>query len=300
MDENAIVDRIITELERDGIALLPDLLDDSRLRAMQHSFNTRLKRLRWNNFDGYEKIEPFRHMVENVLTLEQGFIDIALHPIVKRAVREYIGTQFELVEAKGWLSLPTKRHFHGWHGDAWYDQSVVETIPRELKMGIYLSDVETGAFSYIRGSQCQTHPRNFRKEEMDNLESEQLTVIAGKAGSAFLFDTSGIHRQSTPILSPRHAVFYCYHDPSIPLQPEDLTYNRYHPLVLNAAFLGGLSREDQEILGFGNKANHVTGFEREPAHALLQSTFRWMFDRGLRFQEFKTQAAGKLRRSLKR
>ena len=71
------------------------------------------------------------------------------------------------------------------------------------------------------------------------------------------FDTSGIHRQGVPMLEARQALFYNYHhDPSVPLQPDDVKYYRYHPLLLNAAFLGNLSAEDMGIFGFGNKANY--------------------------------------------
>ena len=92
----------------------------------------------------------------------------------------------------------------------------------------------------------------------------------GPAGSAFLFDTSGTHRQGVPMLEPRQAVFYNYHDPDVPLQQEDIDYYRYHPLLLNAAFLGGLSPEDQRILGFGNKTNyHFTLSASQNTHAAI-------------------------------
>src|SRR5207302_5031765 len=108
------------DLEENGIVIIPDLLTASQLRGMQVGFNARLRRMRWNDFDGYEKTDRYRHMVQDVLILDQGFIDAALHPVVVPALREYLGDTFELVEAKGWKSLPTKRDFHGWHGDAWY------------------------------------------------------------------------------------------------------------------------------------------------------------------------------------
>jgi hypothetical protein len=77
-----------------------------------------------------------------------------------------------------------------------------------------------------------------------------------------MFDTSIIHRQSIPLLEPRQAIFYAYHDPSVVLQQEDVDYYRYHPLLLNAAFLGDLSAEDQRILGFGDKRNYQPAFVR--------------------------------------
>jgi hypothetical protein len=90
-------------------------------------------------------------MVEDVLTLEQRFVDAALHLIVKEVLTRYLG-RFALVEAKGWRSLPTRRDFHGWHGDEWYDQNATEEIPKEVKLGFYWTDVRSGAFNYIKGT----------------------------------------------------------------------------------------------------------------------------------------------------
>ena len=180
---------------------------------MQTAFEARLKRLRWNNFDGYEKSEPYRHMIEDVLILDQGFLDVAIHPIVKGIVKTYLGDNTELTEARGWRSLPTKRDFHGWHGDAWYDQDSNKEIPRELKLAFYLTDVRSGAFNYIRGSHRKQHPRPVPNVELGDLSSSEVVEMFGPAGSAFMFDTSGIHRQGVPMLERRHAIFFNYHDP---------------------------------------------------------------------------------------
>jgi methionine aminopeptidase len=67
---------------------------------------------------GYEKTEPYRHMVQDVLMLDQGFVECALDSEVKAALHDYLGPEFALVEAKGWLSNPTRVDFNGWHGDS--------------------------------------------------------------------------------------------------------------------------------------------------------------------------------------
>ena len=152
------VTRLFAELDTNGIVVLPGLLSAEQLTGMQRAFETKLRRLRWNNFDGYQKTEPYRHMVEDVLLLDQGFVDLALHPLVKQILTRYLGNKYELNEAKGWKSLPTKRDFHGWHGDAWYAQTDTE-IPREVKLAFYLTDVRSGAFNYIKGTHRQQHPR---------------------------------------------------------------------------------------------------------------------------------------------
>jgi hypothetical protein len=287
---------VCTTLETDGIVVLPNFVPAAQLTNMQKSFASRLNHLRWNDVDGYEMNERYRHMVQDVLVLDQGFVDVALHPVVKNTLREYIGPRFELVEAKGWKSLPTQRDFHGWHGDAWYDQSKVNFIPREVKLAVYLTDVETGYFEYIRGSHQKQAPRTVKNFELGEIDSSLIVKAKGPAGTAILFDTTGIHRQSVPILVERHAIFLNYHDPFIPLQGEDVEYYRYHPLLLNAAFLGGLDDEDRRILGFGNKTNFAPFFERATPHKRFQRNLERSYHGYLRMREFTDRAHARLQR----
>jgi hypothetical protein len=172
---------------------------------MQKGFEARLLRMRWNNFDGYHKTERFRHMIEDGLLLDQGFLDLALHPLVKQILKRYFGPDYELTEAKGWKSLPTRRDFHGWHGDTWYDQAAAKEIHKEIKLGVYLTDVRSGAFNFIKGSHHKQHPRDLKRKEVRDLPLSQLVELTGPAGTAFMFDTSAIHRQGLPMLEARLA-----------------------------------------------------------------------------------------------
>ncbi len=216
---------LLAKLEADGIVVIHDLLSPQTVQDMQRALQSRLTRMRWNDFDGYEQTEPHRHMVQDVLTLEQGFMDLAIHPAVNQTIAAYVGPEYELVEAKGWASLATKKDFHGWHGDAWYDQELVtDHIPRELKLAMYLTDVSSGHFAYSVGSHRQQHPRAVDESGVTDDSVSEVMEVKGPAGTAFLFDTSGVHRQTYPILSERRAIFYCYHDPSVPLQREDVAY----------------------------------------------------------------------------
>ena len=291
--------QLVAQLDQDGVVVIPNLLNHEQLRGMQKAFEIVLRRMRWNDFDGYEQTEPLRHMVQNVLMLDQGFVDFALHPVVKDVLHEYIGTNFQLVEAKGWKSLPTHEDFHGWHGDAWYDQELVHFIPREVKLALYLTDVTNGAFNYIRGSHRKQTPRPVGNSEVQNVPRSEIVEVPGPAGTAFMFDTSGIHRQAIPVLQPRHAIFYNYHDPSVPLQREDVEYYRYHPLILNAAYLGGLAEDDERILGFGNKTNYVPHFERRSKHAGLQNMVRSAFEHKIRAQRLTGRVVSRVKRTIK-
>jgi hypothetical protein len=288
---------LASELEQHGIAVIPDLVSGERLSEMQRTFGSRLKQLNWNDVGGYEKTGKHRHMVQDVLTLAQGFMDAALHPIVKETLNAYVGDRCELVEAKGWLTLAPITDFHGWHGDMWYDQAQVTELQREVKLAVYLTDVKTGAFTYIRGSQGKMHPRDIDDQEVAEYPADDIVEVTGPAGTGILFDTSGIHRQGVPILEPREAVFYCYHDPSVPLQNEDVDYYRYHPLILNAAFLGDLTDEDERFLGFGNKTNFIPAFERDQRYAGMQRFITRALNAKLSYDAFSSRVRARLRRA---
>ncbi len=286
----------LKELDENGIVILHDFVPLKKLRPMQAAFDARLQRLRWNDVDGYEETEPYRHMVQDVLMLEQGFVDVAIHPLVIDILSAYIGSEFQLVEAKGWKTLAIIKDFHGWHGDAWYDQSQTAEIPREVKLAVYLSDVKTGAFNYIKGSHRKKHPRYYRTAEITSFPTSHIVEAVGQAGTGILFDTSGIHRQGIPVLEPRKAIFLNYHHPGVPLQQEDIAYYRYHPLLLNAAFLGNLSPQDQFILGFGDKRHYIPAFRRADKYSTLQNIFRIIYEGSLREHIFRNRVIARLRK----
>ena len=294
-----VLERLLPELEEHGIVTLPSLVSAQQLRRMQAAFESRLQRVRWNNFEGYEKTEPYRHMIEDVLVLDQGFVDLAIHPLVKAIARAYVGDRVQLTEARGWKSLPTKRDFHGWHGDAWYDQTENAEIPKELKLAFYLTDVRSGAFNYMRGTHRKQHPRPVPNVEMKNLSTRSIVEMMGPSGTAFLFDTSGIHRQGVPMLEERQAVFFNYHDPAVRLKEDDRRFYRYHPLLLNAAFLGNLSADDERLLGFGNDTRFIPGYTRPAKPPFLYDVCQRALDLQLRVQAVRERIHSRLSRKRK-
>jgi hypothetical protein len=44
--------KVLEQLDRDGLAVLPDFIQGERLANMQRAFESRLTRLRWNDFAG--------------------------------------------------------------------------------------------------------------------------------------------------------------------------------------------------------------------------------------------------------
>ena len=249
------IDQTSATLERDGIVVLPNFLQGDALASIQDSFTRTLARPSFNTWSGYEMIEKWRVQIENLLMIDPHcYSDCALHPVVTEVVRRYVGEDAALVEARGWKTIRTKRNFHGWHGDAWFHPSAAALKPREIKLAIYLTDVTSGHFCYIAGSHHANRgafPRHWSPRDVAPMMG-MARDVKGPAGTAFLFDTSGVHRQTTPVLEPRDVMFFNYHDPAIPLQNEDAKAGRYQPIALNAGFLPEtITPQDARMLGFG-------------------------------------------------
>src|SRR5207253_2176612 len=160
----ASVEALSAELETNGVVVLPSIISPDQLRDMQAAFDAKLRRVRWNNFDGYQRTEIYRHMVEDVLLLAQSFVDLAVHPLVKEILSRYLGPQYQLTEAKGWKSLPTSYDFHGWHGDMWYERKEDTPIHREIKLAMYLKKInalwDSGTSDTIRRRSCALTSRH--------------------------------------------------------------------------------------------------------------------------------------------
>jgi hypothetical protein len=255
------------DLERDGLVVLDGLLTDHDLDHARDAFAAAATRLSWNAQPGFFHTDPYRRMVPDVLRLDEAFVRAATDPRVLETCTRYLGDGFILTEAKGWRSNATQRDFHGWHNDAWYERSL-PVAPRQLKLALYLSDVDSGAFEYCVGSHRKHRPRHWSNEEAAT--EGAVRQVTGRAGTAFLFDSSGVHRQATPILSGRDAVFLVFHDPAVPLQPEDLVANRYRPLLLDAATLGDLDDGQLRALGIGSRALQRRGYRPPASSQTLQ------------------------------
>ena len=82
-----VIEGLLKDLDQNGIVLLPRLIPDEQLTSMQRAFESRLQRLRWNNFEGYEKTEPYRHMIEDVLLLDQVRAELKCRHVRRRIDR---------------------------------------------------------------------------------------------------------------------------------------------------------------------------------------------------------------------
>ena len=289
-------DRLVEMLEKDGIAPLPAMLAPEALAGLQESFERVLEHPSFNTWSGYEQNEKWRLLVENALTVDPAAVDLALHPLLKAVLRRYIGPDYVLTEARGWRTIRTTADFHGWHNDAWCGESRIDfhNRPREIKLAMYLTDVESGHFSYIAGTHRHTGlSRHWTEAEVAGMSARRRDM-KGPAGSAFLFDTAGIHRQTTPVLKPRNVLFLNFHDPAVAIQSLDVEQGRYQPLLLNAAFLPEMTDEDRRILGFGARKGRsvrdcTVGRPRTRRYPVLHTAISGALATRLEIQEMQRQ-----------
>ena len=252
---------LLDELHSKGVVLLPPLLAEDQLVAMRSAFAARLKYPTFNTWKGYEQNERWRKLVEDCLALDRGFVELALQPDLHGLLAAYLGPNYVLTEARGWETIATRRNFHGWHNDAWYEESQAIT-PRQIKLGVYLSQVDSGQFRYLAGSHRAGHkPGHWNEAQvaaMAQADSLPIVDVFGAVGTAFLFDTAGIHRQASPVLQPRWVTFYNFHDPATPLQAGETAYGRYQPPLLSVGQLPYLDENQQRRLGMGGVAETST------------------------------------------
>ena len=112
-------------------------VDSNSLTDMQTAFEGILKKPRFNTTNGYQQNEKWRVLVEDLLTLSKAFYFPIFNQELLSVLRSYLGSKFQMTEARGWKTIATKKNFHGWHNDAWYNSNIYSTlvqIPLFLKM----------------------------------------------------------------------------------------------------------------------------------------------------------------------
>lgn len=242
---------LLKALRHDGVVVLPACITPDELSIMQRHFRSQLVRPAFNSWQGYSQTDRKRLMVDQVLTLDRVFCQLPLMPLIHDLVVSYLDSSVCLQEAKGWQSLPFSDNFHPLHRDEWYCplHYQAQAIPRSLKLGCYLDDVESGAFAYVKGSHHHCSQGEVGEHYHQQTEDHQITTITGKAGTLFLFDPEGLHQQSYPNLSARNALFYHFFSPLVVLSKNFTQWGRFQRLLIDTSFLSGLSEQQLAFLG---------------------------------------------------
>lgn len=199
--------RILSELKRDGLAVLPPLLSADAAGRMA------------DYFIDCPVIEPGGALValgdvpagagvaayplETVADCP-GLLALINAPQILRHGAGYLGCKPTLASVGVRWSLPTQSQgarFQEYHRDVddW----------RFLKLFVYLSDVDEGSgpHSYVRTSHNTGFDLKAKAYDHSEVErrfgAENIVTVTGPPGTTFMADTLGVHRGGRPTTRPR-------------------------------------------------------------------------------------------------
>jgi hypothetical protein len=194
-------------LARDGLVHLPDLASPDCVGSIRAHLKD--KDLKANGRavkfqDITPEIATADYPLQTVLSCP-AIVDLINAPAVLNLAGAYLGCSPTLSSVGLRWSFPTanapRRDVQRFHRDPddW----------RFLKLFVYLTDVdqESGPHVYVRGSHRATGGIRARAYDDRTVErrygSASITPVTGKAGTAFMADTSGIHMGMPPRGRPR-------------------------------------------------------------------------------------------------
>lgn len=215
-DDDPRVERLLSELRRNGFALLPGFIDQERCRELARRIDGALER--YATFVQVDAAGADRRLF-GLDAVDEEIRRVAFDPFVMRVLERYQGAS----EHQGFALTARLDHKPGnqGSGQGWHRDSAAYM---QTKCMVYLSDVgaDNGPFAYVAGShraldvvRCAAtygfgvNQYRFDEAQMAPLlaaERQRERVFTAPAGTALLFDSRGLHR-GTPIVSgPRYAI----------------------------------------------------------------------------------------------
>lgn len=205
---NRRASEVLATLKRDGIALLPGYFGEPLLSALRDGFEAVIAQLPPSDLirDAFNG-DDFMHAAPI-------FLDAALDDLVLQVVGEYYRRPFYLGRANATRLLPSDAHGEGsfqWHHD---------TRGKQPKLMVLLTDLEPDGqcMRYIKGShqRLYNHDRMYKgsrfEEDFRHHPAPEADVVrvAGRAGTAALFDTNGLHTGTRNPSPGRDTVIFNY------------------------------------------------------------------------------------------
>jgi hypothetical protein len=200
------------ELKERGYLFLDNLISAEQIRAMHRFFSENMcadpYRPALGNFIAPGDAPPQTHVAffsnESVIRAPH-VLDIANDPRVLGIVSGFLGAKPTISYMTAWWSMP---HEDGKAEQAEQFHRDVDDI-RFVKLFCYLTDVDetSGPHMFVPGSQNIARLTRIRRYEdsevIQAFGADSLSTFTGKAGTAFLENTYGLHRGIPPTKKPR-------------------------------------------------------------------------------------------------
>jgi hypothetical protein len=209
----------VDRLGQDGIVFWPGFLDDKQMAAatadLARAFQAPPPSLKFRaDQQYYASVQP--------LLLSSVFADAAVDPDLLNVVSGYLRRAPFLSEADFRRVLPMDLAEHektdakfakGYSSSHWHH----DMHGREVKVMIYLTDVGEGDqnFAYCVGSHGGFRSTKYEKSRFTEAQMLALNCPVlecyGRAGTAVIFDTNGVHRLRRFPTRVRDSVTFNYH-----------------------------------------------------------------------------------------
>lgn len=216
--------RILSELQRDGVTVIPDFFSVEQIDAWRTRCVNLLEETlkatdsrEGNIFDGKFRVEsnPQGDGVSRLYHIEQRLPEVKAfteHPMFSWVGEVYYGRAVHLETSIFQLNQVTAAGTRDWHIDSWLNQ---------FKAFLYLTDVteENGPFTYLIGShrndsyllqKAYKSMRGWETTSVSEADARGLGLperrFTGRRGTVLLADTKGIHQGGTLLNGSRSAL----------------------------------------------------------------------------------------------
>lgn len=231
---------LIEEVKTIGFAVYRSCYSQEEVQVFSTRFESCYRK--YIDLYGYEFLKEIdeHNGIRLPLALDDIFLQIAMHPVILKAVSLLLDNKFILNQQNGIINPPGMTYNQArFHRDLPY-QHFVSSKPLAVSVLYCVDDFtkENGATIVI--------PYSHRREEFPSGEyvTKHSLSVEAPAGSYIVFDSmlfhKGGHNNTT---KPRRAINHVY---AIPLIKQQISI----PNSLNDNSISGLTPEQKEILGF--------------------------------------------------
>ncbi len=232
--------RNFRDLQSSGITILNEFLNSQQLESARESFSKLVQGRHGKNPDSQYNDQPFKQ--------EASLLSIALDDIILGFASAYFRKSFGISRADGLRLLPTSCPPYGsfqWHHDA---------RGKQLHVMVLLTDLDKNgqAMRYLMGSHRRIYSyRQGRQETVFNdyvsrLNSKDICLVTGKAGTVAIFDSNGLHAGYRSNSYIRDTLTFCY-----------ATWRHFKPLEVPERYFGGFDASKRQILSNNPRIKYV-------------------------------------------